>query len=85
MSALGPEIVRNVLHRPQPGLISIVAPPLGGLIVELPDGLCRAVIVRGELGGGVFGFPSLSFGDGLQQQDGTWWDSGSAGAGRSHR
>jgi hypothetical protein len=31
------------------------------------------------LGGGVFGFPSLSFGDGLQQQDGTGWDVGVGG------
>ena len=29
-----------------------------------------------ELGGGVFGFPSLSFGDGVQQQDGPGWDMG---------
>jgi hypothetical protein len=37
--------------------------------------------VCGELGGGVFGFPSLSFGDGVEQQDGSWWDVGVGGAG----
>jgi hypothetical protein len=34
----------------------------------------------GELGGGVFGFPSLSFRDGLQEQEGSGWD---VGVGRS--
>jgi hypothetical protein len=33
------------------------------------------------LRGDIFGFPSLSFGDGLQQQDGTWWDVGVSGCG----
>jgi hypothetical protein len=33
------------------------------------------------LGGGVFGFPPLSFGDGVEQQDGSWWDVGVGGAG----
>jgi hypothetical protein len=28
------------------------------------------------LGGGVFGFPSLSFGDGMQQQHRSGWDVG---------
>ena len=32
-------------------------------------------------GGGVFGFPSLSFGDGVQQQDGPWWYVGVCGCG----
>jgi hypothetical protein len=31
------------------------------------------------LSGGVFGFPSLSFGDGAQQQDGSRWDVGITG------
>jgi len=35
----------------------------------------------GELGGGVFGFPSLSFGDGVEEQDGSWWDVGVGGCG----
>jgi hypothetical protein len=40
---------------------------------------CRKIwiewwIGRGELGSGVFGFPSLSFGDGLQEQHGPGWD-----------
>jgi hypothetical protein len=35
----------------------------------------------GELRGGVLGFPSLSFGDGLQQQDGPGWDVGVGGCG----
>jgi hypothetical protein len=30
--------------------------------------------VGGKLGGGVFGFPSLSFSDGLQEQDGSGWN-----------
>jgi hypothetical protein len=33
------------------------------------------------LGSGVFGFPSLSFGDGLQQQHGSGWDVGVGGCG----
>jgi hypothetical protein len=35
--------------------------------------------VGGELGGGVFGFPSLSFGDGMQEQQGPGWDVGVCG------
>ncbi len=31
--------------------------------------------------GGVFGFPSLSFGDGVQEQDGPGWDVGVGGCG----
>jgi hypothetical protein len=31
------------------------------------------------LGGGVFGFPSLAFGDGVQEQDGPGWDVGIIG------
>jgi len=31
--------------------------------------------------GGVFGFPSLSFGDGVQQQNGSGWDVGVGGCG----
>ena len=46
---------------------------------------CRTVAgwwsVRGELGGGVFGFPSLSFGDGVQEQHGSGWDVGVGGCG----
>jgi hypothetical protein len=38
-------------------------------------------VAGGELGGGVFGFRSLSFGDGLQQQDGTRWKVGVSGCG----
>jgi hypothetical protein len=37
--------------------------------------------VGGELGGGVFGFPSLSFGDGVQQQDRPGWHVGINGCG----
>ena len=33
------------------------------------------------MGGGVFGFPSLSFGDGAQEQDGSWWHVGVDGGG----
>jgi hypothetical protein len=45
---------------------------------------CRTIWIgcwcgRGELSGGVFGFPSLSFGDGAQQQDGSRWDVGITG------
>jgi hypothetical protein len=32
--------------------------------------------VRGELSGGVFGFPPLSFSDGVQQQHRSGWDVG---------
>jgi hypothetical protein len=35
----------------------------------------------GELGGGVFGFPSLSFGDGVEEQNGSGWDVGVGGGG----
>jgi hypothetical protein len=45
---------------------------------------CRTVFgwwVAGELGGGVFGFPSLSFGDGVQEQDGSGWYVGVGGCG----
>jgi len=35
----------------------------------------------GELGGGVFGFPSLSFSDGTQEQHGSGWDVGVSGSG----
>jgi hypothetical protein len=37
---------------------------------------CRTVAewsARGELGGGVLGFPSLSFGNGVKQQDRSGW------------
>jgi hypothetical protein len=33
------------------------------------------------LGGGVFGVPSLSFGDGVQEQDGPGWHVGVGGCG----
>jgi hypothetical protein len=33
------------------------------------------------LGGGVLGFPSQAFGDGMQQQDGSEWDVGIGGCG----
>ena len=33
------------------------------------------------MGGGVFGFPSLPFGDGVQEQDGSGWDVGVCGCG----
>jgi hypothetical protein len=50
----------------------------GGLIAS-----CRTVVgwwvVGGELGGGVFGFPSLSFGDGVEEQHGPGWDVGVGG------
>jgi hypothetical protein len=36
---------------------------------------------RGELGGGVLGFPSQAFGDGMQQQDWSEWDVGIGGRG----
>jgi hypothetical protein len=36
---------------------------------------------RGELGGGVVGFPSLSFGDGSKEQHGPWWYVGVGGGG----
>jgi hypothetical protein len=47
---------------------------------------CRTLFVAwwavgGELGGGVFGFPSLSFGDGVQQQDRPGWHVGINGCG----
>src|SRR5262249_7569054 len=45
---------------------TVLSPLSGGLIVS-----CRIVagwLAGGELGGGVFGFPPLSFGDGLEQQ-----------------
>jgi hypothetical protein len=35
--------------------------------------------VGGELSGGVFGLPSLSFGHGLQEQEGSGWDVGVGG------
>jgi hypothetical protein len=38
-------------------------------------------VVSGELGGGVFGFPSLSLGDGVQQQDRSCWYVGVGGGG----
>jgi hypothetical protein len=31
------------------------------------------------LGSGVFGFPSLSFGDGMEKQQGPWWNVGVSG------
>ena len=34
-----------------------------------------------ELSGGVFGFPPLSFSDGLQEQDRSGWDVGIGGSG----
>jgi hypothetical protein len=44
---------------------------------------CRRVagwwVAGGELGGGVFGFPSLSFGDGSQEQHWPGWDVGVGG------
>ncbi|PZS23059.1 MAG: hypothetical protein DLM60_03300, partial [Pseudonocardiales bacterium] len=57
----------------------ILVPLSGGLIAG-----CRTVFVGwwavgGELGGGVFGFPSLSFGDGAKQQHGPGWDVGVSG------
>ncbi|PZS15318.1 MAG: hypothetical protein DLM60_17615, partial [Pseudonocardiales bacterium] len=33
------------------------------------------------MGGGVFGFPSLSFGDGLEKKHGSGWDVGVGGCG----
>jgi hypothetical protein len=33
------------------------------------------------LGGGVFGLPSLSFGDGVEEQQGAGWDVGVGGCG----
>ena len=36
-------------------------------------------VAGGELGGGVFGFPSLSFGDGEQEQKWPGWDVGVGG------
>jgi hypothetical protein len=47
---------------------------------------CRTVSVgwwlaTGELGGGVFGFPSLSFSDGVQQQHRPGWHVGVGGCG----
>jgi hypothetical protein len=33
------------------------------------------------LGGGVFGFPSLSFGDGTEEQHGSGWHVGVGGSG----
>jgi hypothetical protein len=41
----------------------------------------RWCVVGGELGGGVFGFPSLSFGDGADEQCGAGWDVGVGGCG----
>jgi hypothetical protein len=38
-------------------------------------------VTNRQEGGGVFGFPSLSFGDGVQQQDGPWWYVGVCGCG----
>jgi hypothetical protein len=35
----------------------------------------------GKLRGGVFGFPSLSFGDGVQEQQSSGWDVGIGGCG----
>lgn len=37
--------------------------------------------VRGELGGGVFSFPALSFSDGVQQQHRPGWHVGIGGGG----
>jgi hypothetical protein len=34
-----------------------------------------------QLRGGIFGFPPLSFGDGLQHQHGPWWHVGVGGCG----
>ena len=46
-------------------------------------GSCRTVFewcaTGGQLGGGVLGFPSLSFGNGAQEQDGAWGDVGVGG------
>jgi len=59
-----------------------MSPPLScSLIIS-----CRTAVIRwrtagGELGGGVFGFPSLSFGDGVQEQQGPGWDVGVSGCG----
>ena len=53
--------------------------PSGGLITS-----CRTVARRvpnRQLGGGVFGFPSLSLSDGLQEQDGSGWNVGVGGCG----
>jgi hypothetical protein len=36
---------------------------------------------RGELSGGVFGFPSLAFSNGMQQQHRPWWHVGVGGGG----
>ena len=49
-------------------------------------GSCRKIWIgrwagRGELGGGVFGFPSLPFRDGVEQQDGPGRDVGVGGCG----
>jgi len=54
-------------------------PLSGGVIAS-----CRTVagwFADGQLGGGVFGFPSLSFCDGVQQQHRTGWDVGVGGCG----
>jgi hypothetical protein len=44
---------------------------------------CRTAVgwwvATGKSSGGVFGFPSLSFGDGLQEQYGPGWDVGVGG------
>ena len=46
---------------------------------------CRKSWIRwwwadgGELGGGVFGFPALSFSDGMEKQEGSGWDVGVVG------
>jgi hypothetical protein len=45
---------------------------------------CRTVfagwwVAGGELGGGVFGFPSLSLGDRMQEEDGSGWYVGVGG------
>jgi hypothetical protein len=46
---------------------------------------CRTVIERriagGELRGGVFGFPSLAFGDGMEKQHRPGWHVGVGGCG----
>jgi hypothetical protein len=72
----------STVHKRLAGFVVLIAcAPSRGLI-----GGCRTIFVRwwavgGELGGGVFGLPSLSFGDGAQQEDGSGWDIRVGGCG----
>src|SRR5262249_11942777 len=61
--------------------LSMLAPfPSRGLIVDCWIA-ARWWVAGGELGCGVFGFPSLSFCDGVEEQYGPGWHVGVSGCG----